>query len=164
VTKLPMTSSGFEILQNELKHREGERAQLIERIHEAIADDPDLAGNAAYQAAKAEQELNETCIAQLQDKLARAEIIDISAISGDVIRFGATVTLLDEDRGESKVWQLVGESEADAAKGKISITSPIGRALLGRRQGEVIDVRAPGGMKSYNVEKVDWLERPKPGQ
>ena len=97
-----------------------------------IADNSNLAENSSYHAAKAEQEINEARIAELEDKLARAEVIDVSKLSGDTIKFGATVTLIDEDTGEKKVWQLVGEPEADASKGRISVTSPVARALIGR--------------------------------
>jgi transcription elongation factor GreA len=157
--KLVMTSRGYEILQNALRHRlEIERPRLMERLQEAIADDPDLAENAAYQSAKVEQEMNETAIAELHDKLARAEVIDVSALSCDVIRFGATVTLTDEDSGEQQVWQLLGEPEADAHSGRISVASPIGRALLGKSKGETVDVQTPGGVKSYEIENVEWLD------
>src|SRR5262249_10165511 len=118
--KFPMTAAGYSALENELKHRvRVERARLIQR--EAIADDTNLAENSEYQAAKAEQEINEARIAELEDKLARADIIDVSKLSGDIIKFGATVTLIDKDTGNEKVWQIVGEPEADANKGRISV-------------------------------------------
>jgi transcription elongation factor GreA len=116
--KLPMTAAGYSALENELKHRvRAERARLIQRIQEAIADDSNLAENSEYQAAKAEQEINEARIAELEDKLSRAEVIDVSKLSGAIIKFGATVTLIDKDTGNKRVWQLVGEPEADANKG-----------------------------------------------
>jgi transcription elongation factor GreA len=112
-----------------LKHRiRLDRPRLIKRIQEAIADDSNLAENADYQAVKSEQEMNEARIAELEDKLARAEVIDISKLSGDTIKFGGTVTLLEEDTGKNKVWRIVGEPEADALEGSISVTSPIARA------------------------------------
>jgi transcription elongation factor GreA len=121
-----MTAVGYSVLERELKHRvQIDRPRLIERIQEAIADDSNLAENSQYQAAKSEQEINEARIAELEDKLARAEVIDISKLSGDTIKFGATVSLVEEDTGESKIWQIVGEPEADAHKGKISVTSPM---------------------------------------
>ena len=95
-------------------------------------------------------------IAELEDKLARAEIIDVSKLSGDTIKFGATVTLVDEDTDEKKVWQIVGEPEADAKKGKISITSPLARALIGKTKGTSVEVVTPGGAKAYEVKKVEW--------
>jgi transcription elongation factor GreA len=112
--------------------------------------------NAEYHAAKEVQEQNETRIIELEDKLARAEVIDISKLSGDTIKFGATVTLIDEDIGEKKVWQIVGEPEADAKKGTISITSPLARALIGKRKGANAEVATPAGIKAYRIEKVEW--------
>jgi transcription elongation factor GreA len=161
--KLPMTAAGYSALENELKHRvRVERARLIQRIQEAIADDSNLAENSEYQAAKAEQEVNEARIAELEDKLSRAEVIDVSKLSGAIIRFGATVTLIDKDTGNKRVWQLVGEPEADANKGRISVTSPIARALIGKTKGATVEVETPGGAKVYEVQQVEWLEqRPK---
>ncbi len=159
MNKLPMTAAGHAALEDELKHRiRIERPRHIERIQEAIADDSNLAENAEYFAAKAEQEINEARIAELEDKLARAEVIDVSKLSGDTIKFGATVTLIDEESAEKKVWQIVGEPEADANKGRISITSPIARALIGKTKGTSVEVEAPGGAKAYKVRKVEWLE------
>jgi transcription elongation factor GreA len=103
-------------------------------------------------------EFNEARVAELEDKLARAEVIDVTKHSGDTIRFGAMMTLIDEERGETKVWQIVGEPEADANEGKISITSPIARALIGKNKGNTVEVEAPGGTKTYKVRKVEWLE------
>jgi transcription elongation factor GreA len=159
MTKHPMTAAGYSALERELKHRiRVERARLVQRIQEAIADDSNLAENSEYHAAKSEQEINEARIAELEDKVARAEVIDVSKLSGDTIKFGATVTLIEEDTGEKKVWQIVGEPEADVNKGKISVTSPIGRALIGKTQGAIVEVEAPGGDKVYKVRQVQWLE------
>jgi transcription elongation factor GreA len=159
MNKLPMTAAGHAALEVELKHRiRVERPRLIQRIQEAIADDSNLAENSEYFAAKAEQEMNEARIADLEDKLARAEVIDVSKLSGDTIRFGATVTLIDEESAEKKVWQIIGEPEADATRGKISVTSPIARALIGKTKGASVEVEAPGGAKAYKVQKVEWLE------
>jgi transcription elongation factor GreA len=159
MNRLPITAAGHAALEDELKHRIGvERPRLIQRIQEAIADDPDLAENSEYHAAKADQEFNEARIAELEDKLARAEVIDVSKLSGDTIRFGAMVTLIDEDSGEKKVWQIVGEPEADANKGKISVSAPIARALIGKNKGDTVEVEAPGGVKTYKVRKVEWVE------
>ena len=133
MNKLPMTAAGHSALEDELKQRiQIERPRLVERIQAAIADDSNLAENSEYQAAKTEQEINEARVAELEDKLARAEVIDVSKLSGDAITFGATVTLMDEDTGEKRVWQIVGEPEADVKQGKISVTSPIARALIGK--------------------------------
>jgi transcription elongation factor GreA len=159
MNRLPITAAGYAALERELKHRIGvERPRLIRRLQEAIADDPNLAENSEYQAAKADQELNEAQIAELEDKLARAEVIDVSKLSGDTIRFGAMVTLIDQDSGEKKIWQMVGEPEADASKRKISVTSPIARALIGKKKGDIVEVEAPGGAKTYKVQKVEWVE------
>jgi transcription elongation factor GreA len=114
-----------------------------------------LAENSEYQAAKAEQEINEACITELEDKLSRAEVIDVSKLSGDIIKFGATVTLIDKDTGTKRIWQLVGEPEADANKGRISVTSPIARALIGKAKGATVEVEAPGGAKVYKVRQVE---------
>ena len=137
MNKFPMTAAGYSVLENELKHRiHIGRPRLIERLQEAIADDSNLAENPEYQAVKSEQEINEARIAELEDKLARADVIDVSKLSGDTIKFGATVSLIEKDTGEHKVWQIVGEPEADANKGNISVTSPIARALIGKTRGE----------------------------
>jgi transcription elongation factor GreA len=154
-----MTTVGHSALENELKHRiRTERPRLIQRIQEAIADDSNLAENSEYQAAKAEQEINEARIVELEDKLARAEIIDLSKLSGDTIKFGATVTLIEEGTSKKKTWQIVGEPEADASKGKISVTSPIARALIGKTRGATVEVEAPGGAKVYKIQQMEWLE------
>jgi transcription elongation factor GreA len=94
----------------------------------------------------------------LEDKLARAEIVDVSKLSGDTIKFGATVTLIDEDTGEKRIWQIVGEAEADASDGKISVASPMGRALIGKTKSTTVLVEAPAGAKAYTVRQVDWPE------
>jgi len=157
MNRIAVTAVGHAALEDELKHRiRVERPRLIARVQDAIADDANLAENSEYQAAKADQEINEARIAGLEDKLARAEVIDVSRLSGDTITFGATVTLIDEDSGERKVWQIVGEPEADVGKGKISVTSPIARALIGKNKGDTVEVEAPGGVRSYKVRKVGW--------
>jgi len=157
MSKLPMTAAGHSAIEDELKQRiRIERPHLVERIQAAIADDSNLAENSEYQAAKTEQEINEARIAELEDKLARAEVIDVSKLSGDTITFGATVTLMDEDTGEKKVWQIVGEPEADVKQGKISVTSPIARALIGKTRGTTVEVEAPGSAKVYKIAQVRW--------
>src|SRR5215469_18003849 len=157
MSKFPMTSAGYSALEEELNHRTRvERPLLVQRIQAAIADDSNLAENSEYQSAKAEQEINEARIAELEDKLARAEVIDVSKLFGDTIKFGATVTLIDEDSGEKKVWQIVGEPEADVKKGKISVTSPTARALIGKTKGATVEVEAPGGAKAYKIRQVRW--------
>src|SRR5262249_56425489 len=157
MTKFPMTAAGYSALEDELNQRiRVERPRLIQRIQEAIADDSNLAENSEYHAAKADQEINEGRIAELEDKLARAEVIDVSKLSGGTITFGATVTVIDEDTDEKKVWQIVGEPEADAKKKRISITSPLARALVGKKKGDSVEVVTPGGAKAFEVVKVEW--------
>jgi transcription elongation factor GreA len=154
--KVPMTASGYAALEVELKQRQSvERPRIIEHIAEARSHG-DLSENAEYHAAKEEQSHNEGRIAELEDKLARADIIDISKLSGDTVKFGATVTLIDEDTEKRTIYQIVGESEADAKKGRISITSPLARALIGKTKGTSVEVVAPGGAKAYEIAKVDW--------
>ena len=154
--KIPMTAAGYSVLETELKHRQQvERPRIIQQITEARSHG-DLSENAEYHAAKEEQSHNEGRIAELEDKLARADIIDISKLSGDTIKFGATVTLIDEDTDKKTVWQIVGEVEADAKKGRISITSPLARALIGKKKGASVEVVTPGGAKAYEITKVEW--------
>jgi transcription elongation factor GreA len=133
--KIPMTAAGYSVLESELKHRQQvERPRIIEQITEARSHG-DLSENAEYHAAKETQSLNEGRIAELEDKLARADVIDVSKLSGDTVKFGATVTLIDEDTEKKQVWQIVGEPEANAKEGRISITSPLARALIGKAKG-----------------------------
>jgi transcription elongation factor GreA len=156
--KFPVTAAGYSALQKELQHRtQVERAHLVERLQQAIADDANLAENSEYQAAQAEQQINEARIAELEEKLTRAEIIDPSTLSGDIIRFGATVTLIDEDTGDQKVLQIVGEPEAEVSKGTVSVASPIARALIGKARGTTVEVEAPRGAKTYKIVQVKWL-------
>jgi transcription elongation factor GreA len=154
--KIPMTAAGYTALETELKHRQQvERPRIIQQITEARSHG-DLSENAEYHAAKETQSHNEGRIAELEDKLARAEVIDVSKLSGETIKFGATVTLVDEDTEEKRVWQIVGEPEADAKQGRISIGSPLARALVGKKKGAQVEVVTPGGAKAYEVLKVEW--------
>ena len=154
--KIPMTAAGYAALESELKQcQQVERPRIIQQITDARTHG-DLSENAEYHAAKEAQSLNEGRIAELEDKLARADIIDVSKLSGDMITFGATVTLVDEDTDEKKVWQIVGEPEADAKKGKISVTSPLAKALIGKTKGTSVEVNTPGGAKAYEVKKIEW--------
>jgi transcription elongation factor GreA len=155
--KIPMTAGGYTALEEELRQRQSvDRPRIISQISEARGHG-DLSENAEYHAAKEQQSLNEGRIAELEDKISRAEVIDVSKLSGDTITFGATVTLVDEDTDEERKFQIVGETEADAKHGKISITSPIGRALIGKKKGASVEVMTPKGAKGYEVLKVDWL-------
>src|ERR1700753_619478 len=156
VDKIPMTAAGYTTLEAELKHRQQvERPRIIQQITEARSHG-DLSENAEYHAAKEMQSHNEGRIAELEDKIARAEVIDVSKLSGDTVKFGATVTLVDEDTEKKQVWQIVGEPEADAKAGRISITSPLARALVGKKKGAQVEVVTPGGAKAYEVLKVEW--------
>lgn len=155
--KIPMTAAGHAALESELKRRmTEERPRIIELIAEARGHG-DLSENAEYHAAKEAHGLNEGRIAELEDQLSRADIIDISKLTGSkTIKFGATVTLVDEDTDEKKKYQIVGDVEADVKQGKISISSPIARALIGKAKGESVEVAAPGGAHSYEVLDVKY--------
>jgi len=152
--KFPMTVVGYAALEAELKRRQQEeRPRIIAAISEARSHG-DLSENAEYHAAKEAQAHNEGRIAELEDKISRAEVIDVSKLSGSTIKFGATVKLIDEDTEEEKSYQIVGENEADVREGKVSITSPIARALIGKKVGDTVEVNTPGGGKSYEVTEV----------
>jgi transcription elongation factor GreA len=152
--KFPMTAGGYSALEEELRRRQQvERPRIIQAIAEARTHG-DISENAEYHAAKDAQALNEGRIAELEDKLSRAEVIDVSKLSGNTIKFGATVTLVDEDTDEKKTYQIVGESEADVKAGRVSITSPTARALIGKKIGDSVEVHTPGGGKSYEILNV----------
>jgi transcription elongation factor GreA len=152
--KVPMTTAGYAALEEELKRRQQiERPRIIQAIAEARAHG-DLSENAEYHAAKEAQGHNEGRIADIEDRMSRAEVIDVSKLSGKSVMFGATVTLVDADTEEKKRYQIVGENEADVKSGKISITSPIARALIGKKIGDTVEVNTPGGGKSYEVVNV----------
>ncbi len=149
--KVPMTQAGFDKLKEELRWRQQEeRPRIIQAISEARAHG-DLSENAEYHAAKEAQSHNEGRVGELEDYTARAEIIDISKLSGDKIKFGATIHLIDEDTEEKRIYQIVGDQEADPKAGRISISSPIARALIGKSEGDTIEVNAPGGARSYEI-------------
>ena len=155
--KFPMTVAGYAALEAELKRRQQEeRPRIIQAIAEARSHG-DLSENAEYHAAKESQSLNEGRIAELEDKLSRAEVIDVTKLSGSTVKFGATVTLIDEDTEVKRSYQIVGESEADVKSGKVSVTSPIGRALIGKQVGDTVEVNTPGGGKSYEVLNVAFI-------
>lgn len=152
--KVPMTAGGFAALEVELKQRQQvERPRIIQAIAEARALG-DLSENAEYHAAKEAQSLNEGRIMELESLIGRADIIDVAKLGGDTIKFGATVTLIDDDTEEQKLYQIVGEPESDVKSGKVSIGSPIARALIGKRVGDSVQVNTPGGGKSYEVVSV----------
>ena len=152
--KIPLTIKGYAALEEELKRRQQvERPRIIQAISEARANG-DLSENAEYHAAKEAQSHNEGRILELESLISRAEVIDISKLSGDRIKFGATVKLLDEDTKEERTYQIVGEPEADVRSGRVSVASPIARALMGKTVGDTVEVSTPGGGKSYEVLKV----------
>ena len=154
--KVPMTAAGFQRLQDDLKHLKGsERPAIIRAIAEA-RDHGDLSENAEYHAARERQSFIEGQIGEIEDRISRAEVIDASKLSGNTVKFGATVTLVDEDTDKKAVWQIVGEPEADAKKGRISITSPLARALIGKKKGASVEVVAPGGAKAYEILKIEF--------
>ena len=149
-----MTVRGNATLQEELRMRQQEeRPRIIQAIAEARAHG-DLSENAEYHAAKESQSHNEGRIAELEDRLSRAEVIDVTKLSGATVKFGATVSLADEDTGQKRSYQIVGENEADIKKGLVSITSPTARALIGKKAGDVVEVNTPGGGKSYEILKI----------
>jgi transcription elongation factor GreA len=155
--KLPITAAGHAALEAEFARRQQvERPRIIEAIAEARSHG-DLSENAEYHSAKEAQSHNEGRIADLEDKLQRAEVIDVSKLSGSTIKFGATVTLIDEDTEAKKMFQIVGETEADVKSGKVSISSPTARALIGKKVGETVEVNTPGGGKSYEIVKVAYI-------
>jgi transcription elongation factor GreA len=155
--KVPMTAAGYAALEEELKFRQQvERPRIIQAIAEARTHG-DLSENAEYHAAKEAQSLNESKVADLEDKLSRAEVIDVSKLSGNSVKFGATVTIVDEDTDEEKVYQIVGENEANVKQGKVSVTSPTARALIGKTIGDTVEVNTPGGGKSYEILNVTFV-------
>ena len=156
VDKMPMLAEGYERLQNEVRHlKTVERPAVIDAIEEARGHG-DLAENAEYHAAKERQGQVEAQIADLEDRISRAMVIDPASLSGDKVVFGATVHLLDENDRPVK-YQIVGETEADAKMGRISYNSPLGRALIGRSVGDEVEFQAPSGDKYFEIEKIEFI-------
>jgi len=156
VEKVPMTSEGYNAMQEEVRFmKQEERPRIIRAIEEARAHG-DLSENAEYHSAKEAQGWNETRISEMEDKLSRAEVIDPHTLSGTTVKFGAKRVLIDEDTDAEVKYQIVGDFEADVKKGRISISSPIARALIGKKQGDSVEVNTPGGGKSYEIKKVAW--------
>ena len=152
-----MTAEGFRALEAELKIlKSEERPAVIAAIAEARAHG-DLSENAEYHAAKERQSYIEGRVAELEDKLARADVIDTSKLRGATVKFGAKVTVTDEDTEETFIYKIVGEDEADVSAGKISITSPIARAMIGKEEGESAEVSAPGGAKTFEIVSIEWV-------
>ncbi len=155
--KFPLTKFGYEMLEQELKNRKGvERPNIIAEIAEARAKG-DLSENAEYSAAKEKQSFNEGRIQELEAVISRAQVIDPTKMSGDIVRFGATVLVANTDTDEENEYQIVGDYEADIEKNKISLSSPLARALIGKEIGDIAEYLAPSGKKSYEIIEVKWL-------
>ncbi len=151
-----MTSEGYSTLDEELKRLKSvERPSVIAAISEARSHG-DLSENAEYHAAKERQGWIEGRIAEIEDKISRAQVIDVSKLSGKQVKVGATVTVVDEDTEDESRYQIVGEHEADVRQGRISVTSPIARSLIGKEKGDVVEVNTPGGVKAYEILNVEW--------
>jgi|SRR5882757_4675030 transcription elongation factor GreA len=155
--KVPMTAGGFNRLQEELKHLKSvARPEVIKAIAEA-REHGDLSENAEYHAARERQSFIEGRVMELEDRISRAEIIDTSKLSGDTVKFGATVTLADEDTEEEITYQIVGQDESDIKEGRLSITAPLARSLIGKAEGDQVEVTTPGGSKSYEIVTVQFV-------
>jgi transcription elongation factor GreA len=154
--KFPMTAEGYSAIENELKHlKTVERKRIIQSIASA-REHGDLSENAEYHAAKEEQAFNETKIGELEDRLSKADVIDISGLSGKDVKFGARVSIVDEDTEDQIYYQIVGEHEADLSNGKISITSPVARALIGKSVGDSVEVSTPNGSRYFEIVEVGY--------
>ena len=154
--KFPITLEGYEALESEIKRlKQEERPQIVQMIAEARAHG-DLSENAEYHAAKERQGYVEGQILELEDKYTRAQVIDVSKLNGSDVKFGATVQLADEETDEEKTYQIVGEFESNLEEGKMSLTSPSARALIGKEEGDSIEVAAPGGARAYEILKVEY--------
>ena len=157
IDKVPMTAEGYRALDEDLKRlRTIERPAVTVAIGEARLHG-DLKENAEYHAAKDRQGWIEGQIVQLGDMIARAQVIDVAKLSGTRIKFGATVSLIDQDTEGQAHYQIVGEHEADVKEGRISITSPLARAMIGKACGDVFEVNSPGGVKAYEITQVQWI-------
>ncbi len=155
--KVPMTAAGYSRLQEELKHlKTVERPAVIRAIAEA-REHGDLSENAEYQAARERQSFIEGRVLELEDRISRAEVIDVTALSGDSVKFGATVKLADEDTDEESTYQIVGQDESDIKAGRLSITAPLARGLIGKSVGDVVEVTTPNGSKSYEVMDIRFV-------
>lgn len=155
--KIPMTAEGHKALDEELRHLKSvERPAVIAAIAEA-REHGDLSENAEYHAAKERQGWIEGRVQELEDKIARAQVIDTAKMSGDTVKFGATVTVVDEDTDQESTYKIVGDDEADVKDGKISLSSPIARSMINKEVGDVVEVNAPGGVKSFEILNVEWV-------
>ncbi len=152
--KLPMTAEGLKSLEDELRRLRVEERPAVIKAIEVAREHGDLSENAEYHAARDRQSFIEGRLAELEDMISRADVIDPKALSGRTVRFGATIKLADEDTDEESTYQIVGSHEADVDSGKLSLTSPLARALIGKTTGDSVEVTTPGGSKSYEVLKV----------
>jgi transcription elongation factor GreA len=154
--KVPMTAGGYEALEAELKRlKQVDRPAVIQAIS-AAREHGDLSENAEYHAAKEKQSFIETRVIELEDKISRAQVIDVSKLSGTVVKFGAIITLVDTDTDEEQVFQIVGVDEANVKEGRLSVSSPVARAMIGKTIGDEIEVTTPGGHKSYEILQVKF--------
>jgi transcription elongation factor GreA len=155
--RIPMTAAGYKALEDEVNQLKTiDRHEIIKAIAEARAHG-DLSENAEYHAAKERQSFIEGRVMELEDQIGRAEVIDVSKLTGSTVKFGATVTMEDEDTREKKKYQIVGDVESDAKRGRISLSSPIARALIGKGKGDTVEVSTPGGSRSYEILKVEFV-------
>jgi transcription elongation factor GreA len=155
--RVPMTRQGYSALEQELHHRRKvERPRLVQQVAAARTEERHIEENTQYQAALQAHDVNEVRMMEIEDKLARGDLVEVSTLSGDTVKFGATVTVVDEDTGAKKAWQIVGEPEADVKRGKLSIISPLAQSLIGKRTGTSFEVRTPGGLKAYQIKKIEW--------
>lgn len=156
--RVPMTGQGYQFLMEELKRLKSvERPKNVREIEEARGHG-DLSENAEFHAAKERQSLLDVQIRDIEDKIARAQVIDVSQLSGDKVVFGATVSLADGDTGDKVVYQIVGDHEAEPKNGKISISSPVARALIGKSEGDEVQVRTPTGVRSFEILSVEYID------
>ncbi|CAO5674189.1 MAG: Transcription elongation factor GreA [Holosporales bacterium] len=152
-----MTQRGFDLLQEELSHLKNvERPHVIKAISDA-REHGDLSENAEYHAAKERQGFIEGRIAELEDKISRAEVIDVKSINSTTVKFGATITVMDEDSGEKALYQIVGSDESDVRKGLLSVTSPLARALINKTVDDTVEVLTPSGCKMYTIETISYI-------
>lgn len=152
-----MTASGYARLEEELRHlRSVARPEVIKAIAEA-REHGDLSENAEYHAARERQSFIEGRVAELEDKISRAQVIDPSKLSGDTVMFGATVEVADEDTDQESTFQIVGETEAEVKEGRIAVTSPLARALIGKQEGDSVEVMTPKGTKAYEILKISYI-------
>ena len=152
-----MTAGGYTRLEEELKHLKSvERPTIIKAIAEA-REHGDLSENAEYHAARERQSFIEGRVLELEDRLSRAEVIDVSRLSGDAVKFGATVTLADEETDLESTYQIVGQDESDIKAGRLSITAPLARGLIGKAVGDTVEITTPNGSKSYEIVSIQFV-------